>query len=59
MFHISNQAVKGISSYALKNLVMLMIRDRPKLQWTESNLPELFLEVIFDPSARVPWTTYF
>jgi hypothetical protein len=34
----------GLSSYALKDIVMLMIRDK-KLVWRETNLPELFLGV--------------
>jgi hypothetical protein len=37
--------LKELSSYSLKTVVMHLKRDRKDLEWKESNLVELFLEV--------------
>ncbi len=35
----------GFSSYSLKTVVMLMIRENPKEKWENSDKPKLFLKV--------------
>jgi hypothetical protein len=40
-----NSTMNGLSSYSLKTVVMLMLRDRKDLEWKEKNMSDLFLEV--------------
>jgi hypothetical protein len=38
--------MSGLSSYSLKSLVMLLVRERPYLGWNDNrNMDKLFLEV--------------
>ena len=45
-FRDCNPELQGLSSYALKTLVMLMIRRDPVFEWKEANLPNIFLKTL-------------
>ena len=45
LFRDANDPMNGISSYALKTVVMNMIAEQPSKDWKPSQKAELFLEV--------------
>ena len=45
LFRDNNQALTGISSYALKTVVMHMRKDNPDDQWEKETQAEYFIKV--------------
>ena len=50
-----NDALNGISSYALKTVVLLMMKEQLYIEWKEANMSTLFLQVSSWGGFNLSW----
>ena len=55
----NDPTMDGISSYALKTVVLLMMKEQPYIEWKEADMSTLFLQVSSLGGFSLSWSRLF